>query len=200
MKYWNIHKDDPWNMLKKEASHKRPYIVWPFILNVHFVCVLSRFSLVWLFVTPWTAAHQVLLCMEFFRQEYWSELPCPPPGDLPDLPLGFVLLHRRWILLSTEPPGKAFRQMYRDTEYWLPSTDLGLPCWLSGKESACHCRCAFNPWVRKISWSRIWQPTPVFLPGEFHEQRSLVGYSPWGRKRVRHNLVIKQQQQYWDGG
>ena len=35
----------------------------------------------------------------------------------------------------------------------------------------------FNPWVGKIPWRRKWQPTPVFLPGEFHGQRSLVGYS-----------------------
>ena len=40
----------------------------------------------------------------------------------------------------------------------------------------------FNPWDRKILWRREWLPTPVFLPGEFHEQRSLVGYSPWGPK------------------
>ena len=40
----------------------------------------------------------------------------------------------------------------------------------------------FNPWIGKIPWSRKWQPTPVFLPGKFHGQRSLVGYSPWGRK------------------
>ena len=44
------------------------------------------------------------------------------------------------------------------------------------KESTCQCgRPEFNPWVRKIPWSRKWQPTPVFLPGEFHGQRSLVG-------------------------
>ena len=40
----------------------------------------------------------------------------------------------------------------------------------------------FNPWIGKISWRREWQPTPVFLPGEFHGQKSLVGYSPRGRK------------------
>ena len=40
----------------------------------------------------------------------------------------------------------------------------------------------FNPWVRKIPWSRKWQPTPVLLPGKFHGQRSLAGYSPWGRE------------------
>ena len=38
----------------------------------------------------------------------------------------------------------------------------------------------FNPWVVKISWSRKWQPTPIFLPGKSREQRSLVGYSQWG--------------------
>ena len=45
------------------------------------VCLLSR---VWLFVTPWTAAHQVPLSMRFSRQEYWSRLPCPSPGHLPN--------------------------------------------------------------------------------------------------------------------
>ena len=55
---------------------------------------------------------------------------------------------------------------------------------LRGKESACPCRRhkrpGFNPWVRKIPWSRKWQPAPVFLPGKFSGERSLVGYSPWG--------------------
>ena len=37
-------------------------------------------------------------------------------------------------------------------------------------------------WVEKIPWWRAWQPTPVFLPGEFHGQRNLVGYSPWDHK------------------
>ena len=37
-------------------------------------------------------------------------------------------------------------------------------------------------WIRKIPWGRKWQPTPVFLPGEFYGQRSLVGCSPWGHK------------------
>ena len=46
--------------------------------------LLSRFSLVCLFVTPWTVASQTPPSMGFSRQEYWSGLPCPPPGDLPD--------------------------------------------------------------------------------------------------------------------
>ena len=45
--------------------------------------------------------------------------------------------------------------------------------------------CRFSPWVRKIPWRRKWQLIPVFLPGESHGQRSLVGYSPWSR-RVGH--------------
>ena len=48
-------------------------------------CMLSRFSCVWLFETPWTVAHQAPLSMGFSRQEYyWNGLPCPPPGGLPD--------------------------------------------------------------------------------------------------------------------
>ena len=43
-------------------------------------------------------------------------------------------------------------------------------------------RAGFDPWVRKIPWRREWQPTLVFLPGEFFGQRSPVGYSPWGQK------------------
>ena len=62
----------------------------------------------------------------------------------------------------------------------------GLPRRLSGKEFTCRCkrckRLSFGPCVRKIPWRRKWQPTPVFLPGKSHGQRSLVGYSPWGHK------------------
>ena len=48
------------------------------IINV--ACMLSHFSHVRLFATPWTIAHQAPLSMGFSRQEYWSGLPCPPPG------------------------------------------------------------------------------------------------------------------------
>ena len=58
----------------------------------------------------------------------------------------------------------------------------GLLRWLSSKELTCkYRRCGFDPWVGKIPWRRAWQPTPVFSPGESHGQRSLAGYSPWGR-------------------
>ena len=53
-------------------------------------------------------------------------------------------------------------------------TVKNLPAWRTG----------FNPWVRKIPWRRKWQSTLVFLTGEFHGQKSLVGYSPWGHKEL----------------
>ena len=45
-------------------------------------------------------------------------------------------------------------------------------------------RPGFHPWVGKTPWRREWEPTPVSLPGEFHGQRSLAGYSPWGHKEL----------------
>jgi len=59
---------------------------------------------------------------------------------------------------------------------------LGFPGGTSGKEPTCQCRRSkrlkFDPWAGQIPWRRAWQPIPVFLPREFHSQRSLVGYSP----------------------
>ena len=72
---------------------------------------------------------------------------------------------------------------------WIHSPDLksaylsGLPWWLRWESICLQCRRpGFNPWVGKIPWKRKWQPTPVFLPGKFHGWKSLVGYSPWGRR------------------
>ena len=62
------------------------------------------------------------------------------------------------------------------------------PVVLVVKESGCQCgrckRCGFSARVGKIPWSRKWHPTPEFLPGNFHGQGSLVGYSPWGYKEL----------------
>ena len=65
--------------------------------------MLSR---VQLFVTQWTVAHQAPLSMEFSRQEYWSELPCPPPGDLPNLRIQPRSPALQAGSLPSEPPGK----------------------------------------------------------------------------------------------
>ena len=70
------------------------------------------------------------------------------------------------------------------------SQEGGCPGGASGKESGCQCRkCkrrGFDSWVKKIPWRRKWQPTPVFLPGKSHGQRSMAGSGPWdGRVKTR---------------
>ena len=56
----------------------------------------------------------------------------------------------------------------------------GFPGGSDGKEFALQCGSpGFDPRVRKFPWKREWQPIPVFLPGEFHGQRILAGYTPW---------------------
>ena len=61
---------------------------------------------------------------------------------------------------------------------------LTLACGSNGKENSCNAGDlpGFNPSVRKIPWRREWLPTSAFSPGEFHGQRSLADYSPWGHK------------------
>ena len=63
-----------------------------------------------------------------------------------------------------------------------------LPWWLSSKESACNAEdVGSNPGSGRFPWRRAWQPTPVFLPGKPHGQRSLADYSARSHQRVRHN-------------
>ena len=75
---------------------------------------------------------------------------------------------------------------------------------LSGKEPACQSRrCGFNPWVGKIPWRRKWKPTPVFLPGKSHGQKSLAGYSPWGHKESDMTEQLNNnnsKMRLWQGG
>ena len=91
-----------------------------------------------------------------------------------------------WEIPWTEEPGRLQSMGLKKSWTQLSDWHLGLPRWLSGKDSACHWRrfrrCGFNPWVRKIPWRRKWHPLPVLLPGKFYGQRSLVGYSPCGCK------------------
>ena len=86
------------------------------------VCVCARthahtewVSHVWLVVTPWTVAHQAPLSMELPRQECWSGLPFPPPGDLPDSgikPTSLVSPALAGRFFTIEPPGKPSQHTY----------------------------------------------------------------------------------------
>ena len=55
-----------------------------------------------------------------------------------------------------------------------------------------HRRLGFNPWVRKISCRRKWHPTPIFLPGKSHGEKTQAGCSPWGHRRVRHDCATER--------
>ena len=86
-------------------------------------------------------------------------------------------------------------QFFVNVILWMCSWDF--PHNSVGKESAYNARIClwcrkprFDSWVWKIPWRRKWQPTPVFLPGKFHGQRSLAGHVH-GVARVRHNLATK---------
>ena len=68
--------------------------------------LVSSFSRVRLFATPWTLTGQAPLSMGFSRQEYWSALPCPPPGDLPKPGIEPRSPMLQADSLPSEPPGK----------------------------------------------------------------------------------------------
>ena len=97
--------------------------------------MLSHFSCVRLFVTLWTVAHQDPLSMGFSRQEYWSGLPCPSSGDLPDPgiePASLMSPALQADSLSTELPGKADLWMWKVNiastviSLWMESNSDGL--------------------------------------------------------------------------
>ena len=127
-------------------------------------------SCVWLSAAPWTVARQALLSMEFPRQEYWSGLPFPSPGNLLNPGIEPASLK------SSALAGRFFTIRVN----WEALMYYGLPWWLRWWRICLQCRTPkFDPWVGKIPWRREWLPTLVFLPGESHGERSLAGYSLW---------------------
>ena len=93
------------------------------------ITIVSHFSHVWLFVTPWIVARQAPLFMGFSRQEHWSGLPRLSSGDLPDPgiePAFLCLLHWRADSLTLAPPGKPFTPIFFNLEmfYMLQHRDI----------------------------------------------------------------------------
>ena len=138
--------------------------------------------------------------MEFSRPEYWRRewLPTPVfwPGELHGpqsesdtterLSLGEIYVCMQIHIQTLSVQRHASENCRKKSkEFCVNLYEKRLPRWLGGKEFARQCRRpkrhGFAPWVGKIPWRRAWQPTPVFLPGESHGQRSLAGYSRWGR-------------------
>ena len=85
------------------SMHKRCQCQWYMC-----ACMLSHFSLAWLFVILWTVAHQGPLSMGFPRQEYWSGLPCPSSGALPDPEIKPRSPALQEDSLPSEPPRKPY--------------------------------------------------------------------------------------------
>ena len=117
-------------------------------------------SCVWLFETPWTVACQAPLSMEFPNNNTVVGCHFLLQGIFPTQGSNLHLLNCRQILYLWDFPG---------------GSDGKSICLRSGRPR-------FAPWVRKIPCRRKWQSILVFLPGKSHGRRSLVGYSPWGRK------------------
>ena len=158
---------------------------------------MKLLSHVRLFATPWTVTYQVPPSMGFSRQEYWSGLPfghhqninmntsthTPPLYFL--LPSAANLINKSWHTFlrdSLRIPCPRCCLFFLFNQ--LQQRQLGFQVALVVKNLPAirDMRCKFNPWAGKIPWKRAWQPTLVFLPGESHGQRSLVGYSPQGHK------------------
>ena len=77
----------------------------------------------------------------------------------------------------------------------------GLPWWLRWWRICLQCwRPRFDPWTKKITWSRKWQPTSALLPEEFNEQKSLAGYNQWVHKEsdVTELLTLSLFSKYLD--
>ena len=149
--------------------------------------MLNQVSHIRLFAIPWTVGQQASLTMGFSRQEYWSGLPCPPPGELPNPGIEPRSPTLQADSLPSEPPGKP------------QNTGVGILSLLQGnfptQESNwvfLHCRQILSRLsCQGSSGRREWQLTPVFLPGEFRGQKSLVGYSPKRRKELEVTEAIK---------
>ena len=119
--------------------------------------------------TPWRNSRTACLSPPWWTSQSASGSGCPLTREEKS----------EWRWLQRTKPWAVVRRNETDL---LKAT--GFPGGARGKEPVCRCRrperLRFSPWVGKIPWRRKWQPTPVFLPGESHGQRSLAGYTVHG--------------------
>ena len=174
------------------------------------VCVLSCFSHVWLFANLWTVAHQAPLSMGFSRQEHWSGLSCPPPGDLPKpgiRPLSPALAASS---LPLAPPGNSLKSIQPSSKHWTlwfwPR--LQLSCHHGCKLHPTHsvnqdhihalflCRADLHPGYTPSSKTSVWLPLKVGIWVWTAMERSCLSVTStrpstyWGQGHVCDTMVI----------
>ena len=133
-------------------NSQKSYVLWV-CLQVYFEpCVLSHFSHVWLFATSWTVAHQAPMPVGFSKQEYWSELPCPLPWDLPDPGI------KPWSLASPALAGRFFTT----------SASWEVPFWMM-------CVCVSHSVMSDSLQPRGLWPTKLLCPWDFSRKKYWSG-------------------------
>ena len=123
----------------------------------------------------------------------------PMDRSLPGFSVHGILQGRslEWVSMpfsrGSSPPRGPNRVSYPLLHWQAGSLPLARPGKLSGKESTCQCRrhkrCALDPWVRKIFWSRKWQPAPVILAWKIPRTEEPGELQSMGSQRVRHNCA-----------
>ena len=126
--------------------------------------MLSRYSHVRLFATPWTVARQAPLSMGFSRQDYWSGLPCPPPGDLPNpgiKPTSFMPPALAGGFFTTSATWEAPLVWYPFLDL-IDSSFLFLPWTLSGSiTSPCLTVSSLSSYCKEVQFSHVWLCDPM---------------------------------------
>ena len=117
--------------LELQMCHCRYMGIWLCLPGFQFPnrCVLSHFRHVLLFATLWTVAHQTPLSMGFSKQEYWSGLPCPPPGDLPTPEIESISLMSSALaggFFTSSTTWEALTGKVKQLDEEIPKA---LPCW-----------------------------------------------------------------------
>ena len=101
-----------------------------------------------------------------------------------------------WRIPWMEEPGRLQSMGSQSETDWATSLytkNMGFPGCSDGRVYLQNGRPGFDPCIGKIPWKGEWQPTPVFLPGESHGQRSLVGYSLWDHKELDTNTFLLKE-------
>ena len=150
--------------------------------------MLSCFSRVWLFVTPWTVGCQAPLSMGFSRWEYWSGLPRPSPGDLPDpgiKPVSLMSLQLAGGFFTTSTPGEPNYQV----------SNKGIQGF-SGGSAVKNPPAMQETQVQSLGWEDPLEKEMATVSSILAWKTSWTEEPGWLQSVDSHHLVLKQQQRY----